>query len=376
MTIKYADWLGENTRTVGQGTLTLAGAILGYASFANLGDCEVYYTIVDGQNKECGIGTILGRELSRQPKSVMIGDQYLANSAPINLSGNAQVYGTIIADFFSHMVLNTEPWVVSLPNDLASKYSPTNKPTPAAIGAEATGVAEQLVAGHSNGTNVHNIQGVNGLQPALDSKQSKIQGAFGFRNILINGAMIINQRGFSGSWSLLPVGAYGYDRWKKNDTTSIVQVIEAGNFIPNSTYTLSGTNIVTQQIGSPASGNWIVVVPSNARNVQLEFGNVATPFENRHVSIELAMCQRYYQELELSFGSYSPVAGAVIGERVGFIAQMYAIPNIILKTAPSSINISGFTWNNTTAKSTWLVFTATVQGQWNWLGTAIFTAEL
>lgn len=341
MTIKYADWLGENTRTVGSGSVTLAGTILGYASFASLGDCQVYYTIVDGQNKESGIGTITGREMSRAPISVMIGEQFIANSAPLNLTGNAQVYGTINAAFFSSLVLNTDAWVVSLPNDLASKYSPTNKPTPADIGAEVSGAAESAVGAHAVLAGAHSISGVSGLQAALDSKQLKIDGAIGYRNIILNGDKRINQRGFSGVWSSISVGDYGYDRWKKVDATNMSQTIEAGDFIPSATYTLSGTGITTQQLTAPASGNWAITVLQTATNIQLEFGSVATPFEKRHIAAELAMCQRYYCVGEGWFQGYG-AAGITIQSYTFFKTTMRTNPTVAIAYVGGGFaNVSG-----------------------------------
>jgi hypothetical protein len=40
-------------------------------------------------------------------------------------------------------------------------------------------------------------------------------------------------------------------------------------------------------VGAQISGTW------NIGNVQLEFGSVATPFEQRPIGMELALCQRY-----------------------------------------------------------------------------------
>lgn len=116
------------------------------------------------------------------------------------------------------------------------------------------------------------------------------------KNKLLNGEVTrINQRGFNGNWTPLSVGAYGYDRWKKAAASNISQVIEAGNFRPSTIHTLSGNNVTTQQITSPASGNWTITVSNTATNVQVEEGETATPFEIRPISFELAQCQRYYE---------------------------------------------------------------------------------
>lgn len=133
-------------------------------------------------------------------------------------------------------------------------------------------------------------------------------GSLGFRNRIINGDMRINQRGFNGNWSSIGNGVYGYDRWKRIDADTIAQIIEAGNFTPGATHTISGNNIETEQIVAPSSGNWTIIVPNTATRVQVEEGTVATPFEMRFSGQELALCQRYYEIGEATFVGNGSVA--------------------------------------------------------------------
>jgi len=132
----------------------------------------------------------------------------------------------------------------------------------------------------------------------------------GFRNILINGKLTINQRGVT--IAAAANGAYGPDRWKKVDASNMTQIVEAGNFKPSTVYTLSGINVVEAQITSPASGDWnIGSIPITASYVQLEEGSIATPFEQRPVGLELSLCQRYYERVV--YGSfYIPATAATI----------------------------------------------------------------
>ena len=115
----------------------------------------------------------------------------------------------------------------------------------------------------------------------------------GFRNVIINGNLTINQRGVD--IASVTTGDYGQDRWKKT-AGGMTQIIEEGNFEPSATYTLSGTGVTTQQLTAPASGNWTLPdIPVTARKIQLEPGPVATPFEHRPIGTELALCQRYFE---------------------------------------------------------------------------------
>lgn len=58
MALVVADRVQETTTTAGTGTVTLAGAVTGYQSFATIGNGNTtYYTITNGANWEVGIGT-------------------------------------------------------------------------------------------------------------------------------------------------------------------------------------------------------------------------------------------------------------------------------------------------------------------------------
>jgi hypothetical protein len=97
MALVLADRVQETTTTSGTGTVTLAGAVSGYQSFAAVGNGNTtYYTITDGANWEVGIGTYTssGTTLSR--------DTVLASSnsgSKITLSGGiANVFLTYPAE--------------------------------------------------------------------------------------------------------------------------------------------------------------------------------------------------------------------------------------------------------------------------------------
>ena len=129
---------------------------------------------------------------------------------------------------------------------------------------------------------------------------NKIDGRFAksvgnFKNRIINGDMRVNQREFDGSTFV--DGDYCWDRWKAT-ASAMTQIIEEGEFKPFTVYTLSGTGVTTQQITSPASGHWTLPdIPRTATNIQLEEGSVATEFEQRPISIEQMLCERYYEEM-------------------------------------------------------------------------------
>jgi len=126
---------------------------------------------------------------------------------------------------------------------------------------------------------------------AIYAKKESVIG----QNILINPNLSINQRGVT---TLPASGQYWYDRWRSTGT-GMVQVIEAGGYVQNAVYTYSGIGITTHQITAPTSGDWVTTeVPSTARQLKLELGTVATPFEHRPMAEEVGLCQRYYEKSE------------------------------------------------------------------------------
>ena len=157
----------------------------------------------------------------------------------------------------------------------------------------------------------------------------------GYQNRIINGAFVINQRGYT-SGTNLASGSYGFDRWKSGFTNTALtftagsqsttvtistsgvlqQIVEREN-MPAGTYVLSWSGTATGRVynagatppsyaSSPITatldGSANVVVEFTASGgtktlglVQLEGGTVFSPFEYRHRGDELALCQRYYQ---------------------------------------------------------------------------------
>jgi hypothetical protein len=93
MALVVFDRVQETTATTGTGTITLAGAVVGFQSFAVVGNGNTtYYCIVNGDNWEVGIGTYstTGPTLAR----TTVLSNYLGTTAAINLVGSSNVFVT------------------------------------------------------------------------------------------------------------------------------------------------------------------------------------------------------------------------------------------------------------------------------------------
>lgn len=155
----------------------------------------------------------------------------------------------------------------------------------------------------------------------------------GFKNMLINCGVPINQRVFVGG--ALASGVYGYDRWKAaasgtNHTVAadgthtlasgaIMQVIEAPEDAwgkpltfsvedPSNTITVNVGN-VSGTIAAGSGRRGLTLTPTGSGNMtvqisvagtrtfkrpQLERGAFATAFDARPIAVELELCQRYF----------------------------------------------------------------------------------
>lgn len=256
---------------------------------------------------------------------------------------------------------------------------PVTIPTPFTLGA---------VSVLPTGTELNYVDGVtSSIQTQLDGKQpldatltaiaNDSLGAFSHRNKLYNPGFAVNQRGYV-SGAAVGAGLYGHDRWKMaasgdtytfsttaNKTTvtipasKVLQQVVEGLSLQSGTYTLSWEGTAQGKIGAgslSASGvtgsitggtnTTIEFGPGTVANVQLEFGSVTTPFENRPYGTELALCQRYYETVSNSlFYTYADgVGGYKIS--VPFKVTKRAAPTITYTlsggaTASTSIAIDG-----------------------------------
>lgn len=127
--------------------------------------------------------------------------------------------------------------------------------------------------------------------------------------------------------------------------------IATGTFTVNSTVTRYTTNIsipaaattgieIVFTVGAQTSGTWTI------GNVQLELGAQNTPFENRLISTELALCQRYYiQNLRGNNGGVT-ASGVGLYTACPLPVPMRATPTFTLRNQSyvgnvTSVSVSG-----------------------------------
>lgn len=193
----------------------------------------------------------------------------------------------------------------------------------------------------------------------------------GYGNRIINGAFVINQRAYA-SGTNLAAGVYGFDRWKSaftntaltftagvQDTTVTIstsgviqQIIEREN-VPAGTYTLSWSGTATGRVynagaSAPAYAASPIIVSLNGLanvvveftavggtrtcgQVQLEGGDVFSPFQYRHRGEELALCQRYYQRYTNTAGDQAFMSGVFFV----FNAPLGPLLFPVMRTAPT-----------------------------------------
>jgi len=196
---------------------------------------------------------------------------------------------------------------------------------------------------------------------ATDTWSAVSSGGVSGRNLIINGSGRINQRSYTSGAATSGANEYTLDRWRVvtsgqnltftgNDSgrtmtapaSGVEQEIEGAN-ITGGTYTISFTGTATCTVGgvTKTSGDTVTLTAntnSTVRftsgtftDVQLEPGNVATPFEMRSIGEELALCQRYYLPnifFGRNLGPLVPGGSTLRVADVYFPVEMRAAPTV------------------------------------------------
>lgn len=137
---------------------------------------------------------------------------------------------------------------------------------------------------------------------------------------------------------------------------------QAGNF----TRTAGSVSFVNQTAGATL----------NITGVQLEIGSTATPFEQRPYGMELALCQRYYQQINLGAGFAAPFTGfnqstTSVYYQVPFKTTQRAVPVF------STSSVSGFSVNSaagSTSTTNLILSNGTIDGCFLFATTSAQTA--
>ena len=88
-------------------------------------------------------------------------------------------------------------------------------------------------------------------------------------------------------------------------------------------------------------------------NVQLEVGPQPTPFEQRPIGTELALCQRYYQVFDFTVSAVATAGGQEMSYRTHYPVQMRVAPTMSAVTGlAATANVAGYATFRVTNKST------------------------
>ena len=153
--------------------------------------------------------------------------------------------------------------------------------------------------------------------------------------------------------------------------SDVVSFVETGETITgaNGTYTRYSATMTVNSTAVGSNKGMLVTIPAGAGDkitmAQLEPGPVATPFEQRPIGTELAMCQRYYQRL-VATNDYTRMCLPGNGSMdhsfatCPFVTSMRAVPSFTYSSFDDFI-LEGLTNGSTTevtglalnAGSTW-----------------------
>ena len=125
--------------------------------------------------------------------------------------------------------------------------------------------------------------------------------------------------------------------------------------------TASTTNIIVfiwSDVTDTTAGDFLYVT-----DVQLEPGPVATPFEQRPIGTELALCQRYFETGNLNIRRGSSEAGEAQLEIIRFCVTKRTSPTISAGGSLTNVNVASDSFINIASNVfNWSVVPATVGG--------------
>ena len=232
MALILADRVQETTITSGTGSVTLAGAVAGYQSFAVVGNGNTcYYTIVDGSAWEVGIGTYstTGPTLAR----TTVLSNSSGTTSPITLSSA------------SKPIFLTYPAEKSVNLDASGNVSP--------LGTVASGTWQGSTVGVAyGGTGVTSSSGANSVV-LRDANQNVTANNF------LSGYNVITA---AAGTTVLTVSSAYYQRIS-GSTTQTIQLPDATTLVNGQGFTFDNDSSGTVTIVDNASGV-IDTVPSGA----------------------------------------------------------------------------------------------------------------
>jgi hypothetical protein len=231
--------------------------------------------------------------------------------------------------------------------------------------------------------------------PVYDARVSALEKKVGedpsFRNKIINGNFVVNQRNKSGTVTLA-AGEYGHDGWKagvsgctytfatvENVTTltitagSLVQVIDGLN-LQSGTHILSWSGTAQGKIGAgsysasgvtgTATGGTNLPVEFGAgtlTKVQLEGGSISTPFEVIDYSEMLKRCKWIFNKIRIYNQGRNIGSAGVIEQKTVWFPDMRALPTVFRQLVGGS-NVSTVTITPLTTNSLTHLIQSTAAG--------------
>jgi hypothetical protein len=140
--------------------------------------------------------------------------------------------------------------------------------------------------------------------------------------------------------------------------------------LPTSWQSAVTANRAVGQVNSMASNNNAFYLTG----VQLELGKVATPFEHRSYGEELALCQRYYWQMNGSDHNYARIGSAFNSGGSGTYYRC-SIDNPVPMRSEPSINVSGTLRCEGTSAQSWTAISSQGNGSINQVGFDIGTSS-
>jgi hypothetical protein len=208
-------------------------------------------------------------------------------------------------------------------------------------------------------TGAHSVGFRNGTFDRSHIKEYTITTAntWEYKTLTVNGGLIT-----AGSWD-----------WTNGSGLNVVFTLACGTTYQNTADAWHTGNFF-------ATANQVNVMDNTANDffltgVQLEPGPVATPFEQRPIGAELALCQRYF-ESGIGKMAGQGVVGQANATGVYFKVTKRAVPTLLTYAVEQAINVASYDIRNAAVSGAEWFASVVVSSGYVWTGTWTASAEL
>lgn len=274
MVINSENWIGENSPTVGTGDVLLGGAVNGFVPFSNMPVGKVHYVIVDGNNREAGVGDyVAGRVQRTTVIATLTNGVYTKNGSAIALSGNAQIYHCMNSDW-ARIINNLSDATTAAVNAAAQAVQTANDATNQIASLDTRVQASEQKINQAVSTANEAKQTADGVDAKAQEALDKVDQVITTGAVLLDGSLPM-----SGPLTIQVPGVNPKLNLKMTEVgANIIRFVDSANNTVDFGVDTNG-KFVFSKSGTPATNGFFYTTDNKPALADLGGGNITASIE-------------------------------------------------------------------------------------------------